>query len=64
VTEFAAPATPVLLGLLLGTLIRCEAETVERLTADLAEYHLMEIRDIVRKKTKNDQHWKAFTWTN
>ena len=34
--ELAAPAAPVLLVLLLGALLRQEAEVVERLAADLA----------------------------
>lgn len=46
VTEFAAPAAPVLLRLLLRALIRCEAEIVERLTADLAKYHLEDERHL------------------
>lgn len=41
VTELAASATPVLLGLLLGALVGCKAEIVERFAADLAEYHLV-----------------------
>lgn len=41
VTEFTAPAAPVLLVLLEGAFLRREAETVERLTADLTEDHLM-----------------------
>lgn len=44
-TEFAAPAAPVLLVLLSWTLLRREAETVERLAADLTEYHLTEAGD-------------------
>lgn len=44
-TEFAAPAAPVLLVLLLGAFLWREAETVERLTADLAEYHLWGDKD-------------------
>lgn len=40
-TELAAPAAPVLLVLLLGALLGREAETVERLAADLAENHLV-----------------------
>lgn len=42
VAEFAAPAAPVLLALLHGTLLRREAEAVERLAADLTKYHLAE----------------------
>lgn len=45
VAEFAAPAAPVLLALLHGTLLRREAEAVERLAADLTKYHLRERRD-------------------
>lgn len=47
VAEFAAPAAPVLLALLHGTLLRREAEAVERLTADLTKYHLRERGDQV-----------------
>lgn len=45
VTEFAAPAAPVLLILLYGTLLWREAKTVEWLAADLAEYHLIQVED-------------------
>lgn len=43
--EFAAPAAPVLLVLLPRALLWREAETVERLAADLTEYHLMGVGD-------------------
>lgn len=42
VAEFAAPAAPVLLALLHGTLLGREAEAVERLAADLTKNHLAE----------------------
>lgn len=51
-TEFAAPAAPVLLGFLLRALLGCEAEAVERLTADLAEYHLIKVEIQMEKKKK------------
>lgn len=38
--EFAAAAAPVLLAVFDGPLLRRQAEAVERLAADLAEYHL------------------------
>lgn len=41
--ELAAPAAPVLLALLHGTLLGREAKAVERLTADLTKDHLGEM---------------------
>lgn len=53
VAEFAAPAAPVLLVLLHGTLLGREAEAVEGLAADLTKNHLVEVE---RKRGSVQSH--------
>lgn len=61
-TEFAAPAAPVLLVPLPRTLLRRKAETVERLAADLTENHLMEVGD--NRNNKNVSRKASFIISN